>query len=90
MNLFGHYWSLNNVQVEVDAMVINAAREAMAHDFIEAFPDGYDTFLGEKGAQVSGGQKQRLAIARAIIKKPKILVLVRFCRILCVIANIHS
>jgi len=52
-----------------------ACRTAQAHDFIMSFPDGYDTHLGQGGVNVSGGQKQRLTIARALLKKPKILIL---------------
>ena len=52
-----------------------AAKAASAHDFIMSFPDGYDTVLGQGGVNVSGGQKQRLCIARAILAKPKILIL---------------
>lgn len=52
-----------------------ACRNADAHDFITSFPDGYDTHLGQGGVNVSGGQKQRLCIARALLKKPKIIIL---------------
>lgn len=52
-----------------------ACRDAQAHDFIMSFPDGYATELGQGGVNVSGGQKQRLCIARAMLKKPKILIL---------------
>jgi len=55
--------------------VMNAARTANAHDFICAKPDGYDTQIGENGKELSGGEKQRLAIARAIIHNPRILIL---------------
>ena len=55
--------------------MIHACRLACAHDFITAFPDGYDTRIEQGGSNVSGGQKQRLCIARALLKKPKILIL---------------
>ncbi|MBR3804334.1 MAG: ABC transporter ATP-binding protein [Clostridia bacterium] len=58
-----------------DDEIISACKIAQAHEFISTFPDGYDTFIEQGGANVSGGQKQRLCIARALLKNPKILIL---------------
>ena len=58
-----------------DEEMIHACKLACAHNFITAFPDGYDTYIEQEGKNVSGGQKQRLCIARALLKKPKILIL---------------
>ena len=58
-----------------DEEMIHACKLACAHEFIERFPDSYDTFIEQGGKNVSGGQKQRLCIARALLKKPKILIL---------------
>lgn len=65
-------WGNDNAS---DEELIEACRAAQADDFIRSFPDGYDTKIEQGGVNVSGGQKQRLCIARALVKKPKILIL---------------
>ncbi|KAF3934517.1 hypothetical protein ABW19_dt0205961 [Dactylella cylindrospora] len=65
----------NLTESKILGLVINACSQADIHDFIEALPDGYHTRVGERAMQLSGGQIQRLAIARAIISEPKILIL---------------
>ncbi len=62
-------------QNATDEQIIEASKAAQAHDFVMSFPEGYDTDLGQGGINVSGGQKQRLCIARALLKNPKVLIL---------------
>jgi ATP-binding cassette subfamily B protein len=58
-----------------DAELIEAARAARIHGLIESLPDGYDTIVGERGYRMSGGEKQRLAIARMLLKSPRVVIL---------------
>lgn len=58
-----------------DEEVVKAAKNANIHDFIDSLPDGYDTYVGERGVKLSGGQKQRISIARVFLKNPPILIL---------------
>ena len=55
--------------------IVAAAKAANAYDFIQTFPEGFDTKVGARGGKLSGGQKQRIAIARALIRKPSVLIL---------------
>jgi len=62
-------------EAATDEQIIEACKAAQAHEFVSSFPEGYDTDLGQGGVNVSGGQKQRLCIARALLKKPKVIIM---------------
>ena len=62
-------------ETATDEEIMEACRLSQADEFIQTFPDKYDTYIEQGGSNVSGGQKQRLCIARALLKKPKILIL---------------
>jgi subfamily B ATP-binding cassette protein MsbA len=78
-NILFHDTVMNNICYGMEAVprqkVENAAHTALAHEFIQELPNGYDTVIGERGTRLSGGQRQRIAIARAILKDSPILIL---------------
>ena len=71
---FGHNIRYGNPSAS-DEATQEAARKANAHDFIKRLPEGYNSYLGEQGVRLSGGQRKRVAIARAMLKNPAILLL---------------
>ena len=64
-----------------EKQLIEACRQANIHDFIAGLPQGYDTVVGNRGIKLSGGEKQRVSIARVILKNPQLLILDVNCRI---------
>jgi subfamily B ATP-binding cassette protein MsbA len=78
-NILFHDTVFNNICYGMSSVsrdsVVQAAKAALAHDFILELPEGYDTLIGERGTRLSGGQRQRIAIARAILKDSPILIL---------------
>ncbi|XP_071079228.1 ATP-binding cassette sub-family B member 10, mitochondrial-like isoform X1 [Haliotis cracherodii] len=68
-------YGASNPTAVTDDQIITAAKQANAYNFIQSFPEGFQTLVGERGHMLSGGQRQRVAIARAILKDPKILLL---------------
>ena len=69
---------LNNISFASESSldeIIEASKQAQSHEFIQSFPNGYDSEIGERGVQLSGGEKQRIAIARAFLTNPRILIL---------------
>lgn len=71
-NTIGHNIKYGNMEASQD-QIIQAAKRAHVHDTISSFPDGYDTMVGERGMMISGGEKQRLAVSRLILKDPPLL-----------------
>ena len=71
-NTIGHNIKYGNMEASQD-QIIQAAKRAHVHDTIASFPDGYDTMVGERGMMISGGEKQRLAVSRLILKDPPLL-----------------
>ncbi|MFS8631511.1 MAG: ATP-binding cassette domain-containing protein, partial [Bacillales bacterium] len=65
-------WGKENA---ADDEIVEAAKKANIHDFIMTLPQGYDTIVGERGTKLSGGEKQRISIARAVLKNPRIIIL---------------